>query len=172
MSRYPEITAGTRLRASILQAMIPQIILKAAHTDRASTTTVTDDPELQITLAEGVYFVEIFLLLGGNLNGDIKTAWGTTGTMSGLKSVIGPSSNANNSGADQITMRAGVHGLGTEIIYSGVRDATANLFRVYEHSVVTVAAAGVLSLQWAQVSSVVTASRVAAGSLMRVTQIA
>lgn len=171
MARYPEILAGTRLTASRLNAMIPQFVTKPNHTERSNTTTVTDDPHLQITLSPGRYFVEMFLLLGGSLAGDIKTAWTSPAGVSGLKSVIGPSTTANNANADQITARMGVHNLTTEILYSGVRDGTTLLFRAYEYAELTVTVTATIALQWAQGTSTATASRVASGSVMRVTQI-
>lgn len=171
MARYPSIVAGQRITADLLNAMIPQTVYKTAHTDRASTITVSDDPDLQVQLPVGVHFVEMYLMAGGTLAGDIKTVWRTSGSMSGLKTVLGPSSTASNANADQITMRDGTHGFGTEILYSGVRDGTGLLFGVVEWAVVTVTTAGTLALQWAQGTSSTAASRIAAGSLMRVTQL-
>lgn len=172
MSRYPSITAGQKLTADLLNSMLPQFVYKAANTERSSTTTVSSDPDLQISLEAGTYFVEFFLIAGGVTASDIKTAWSTPSGSSGLKSVVGPGSTATDANADNISMRSGVHGFATEITYSGVRNATNQVFRIYEHGVVTVTTAGTLALQWAQATSGATASRIGAGSLMRVTQIA
>lgn len=173
MAKYPVINAGQRMNAEMLRSMLPEYVRKTSDTDRASTTTLADDPDLTVELeASAVYFVEFILLLGGVAAADIKTAWTTPSGSSGFKAVIGPASNAaTNSAADSATMRVGVHGFATPVEYSALRDGTGLLFGVQERGEVTTTSAGTLALQWAQVTSNATASRVSDGSLLRVARI-
>lgn len=171
MSRYPVITAGQEINASLLTSMLPNMVVKQATTDRTNNTFSTD-PELTTTLDAGAaYFVEFFLLLGGTTTGDIQTRWAVPSGAGGLKNVMGPGSTAADGSADNITARLGTHGFTVAILYSGVRNATAILFGAYEYSYITAGAGGTLALEWAQGTTNATASRVAAGSLLRVTRI-
>lgn len=175
MSTYPQIAAGQRVTAGLLTSMLPDEITKQADTDRLSTTTLALDPELQQPLAaNAVYFVEFLLLAGGSTTGDLKTQWQVPAGTSGLKAVIGPGTGATaNSAADNETMRVGVHGFATDIVYNAVRNGTTLLFRVREHAVVTTSGtAGTCGLLWAQNAVDATnATRIGAGSLMRAKRI-
>jgi hypothetical protein len=54
------------------------VVYKAADTNRNTTTTLTDDPDLQVPLdASSVYYVEVFLLLQDTSGGtaDFKFGW-------------------------------------------------------------------------------------------------
>ncbi|TDD88350.1 hypothetical protein [Actinomadura rubrisoli] len=171
MSTYPQIAAGQRITAALLTSMLPTEIVKAANTDRVNNT-FSADPELTIALdASAVYRVEFDLLAGGTTTADIQTRWAVPAAASGLKSVIGPGSTAAEGNADNVAMRTGVHGFTTTVVYSGVRNATGNLFRIWETAVLTTAGAGTLSLEWAQATTNATASRISAGSLLRVKRI-
>ncbi|MFB4320676.1 hypothetical protein [Actinomadura sp. 21ATH] len=171
MAPYPVIAAGQRVTAGLLTAMQDDMIRKLQNTDRI-TSTMLDDPELVVALeASAVYFVEMFLLLGGNTTGDIRTLWTVPSGATGFKSVMGPASGTTDVNADNIVVRMGVHNFPTIIAYSGVRNATGNMFRVYEHGEVTTTTAGILALNWGQVTTNAGASRVGAGSLMRAKRI-
>ncbi|WP_067470028.1 hypothetical protein [Actinomadura macra] len=171
MSTYPQIAAGQRITAALLKSMQQEEILKTANTDRVNNT-LSADPELTIGLdASAVFFVQFDLLCGGTTTADIQTRWAVPAGASGLKSILGPGSTAAEGSADNIAMRDGVHAFGTLVPYSGVRNSTGNLWRAYESAIVTTVSAGTLSLEWAQVTTNATASRVSAGSLLRVKRI-
>lgn len=172
MTQFPVVTAGKRPTAALLRQMLPLLAMKTGNTDRAATTAFTDDPDLKFTLvANATYFIEWDLACGALAAADIKTSWNVTAVSgTGVKEVIGPGSTAADANADNISMRCGVHGYTTSIAYNGVRDGTAQLFRVYESSYLTTTAAGEIALQWAQVTSNATASRIAAGSIGRAWQ--
>lgn len=171
--RYPTWLAGQTVTAALLSSMLPLEAYKTGNTDRLSTTTFVDDPDLTFDLeANAVYFVEFFLLMGATTAADIKTSWTVPSGAAGLKSVIGPGSAAVDANADNISMRTGVHGFTTQINYSGVRNATASLFRGYEHAIVTTFAAGTCAIRWAQVASDAAASRMSAGSYARAKRVA
>lgn len=172
MSQFPVIPAGQAITASLLMSMLPNMVVKQANTDRTNNTFAAD-PELTFNLvAGGSYFVEFFLLLGGTTTGDIQTRWAVPSGSSGLRSVIGPSSVAADANADNITTRQGSHLFGTGTLYSGVRNATGQVFQAYEWGVLlSSGSGGAISLEWAQGTTNASASRVNAGSLLRVTRI-
>ncbi len=169
MAQYPTIYAGQRLTATLLRSMMPRFVLKAADTNRASTTTLSADPELVTeTLEAGsTYYLEFMLGVSALAAADIKIDWDVPAGSTGFRYADGPGSTALDASADNILMRAGVHAFTSSIVTNGVRD-NANQFRITERGYVVVGAtAGAVSLRWAQNTSNVTASRVAAGSLLR-----
>jgi hypothetical protein len=171
LSTYPVITAGQPINAALLTSMLPTYIVKQSNTDRTNAT-FSADPELTTTLvASATYFVEFFLQLGGIPAADIQTRWATPGSASGLKCLIGPGSAALDANADNVATRQGAHLYNTAILYNGVRSATGQIFQAYEYSVLTSGTGGTLSLEWAQGTTNATASRVGAGSLLRVTRL-
>lgn len=166
---YPVFAAGQTLTASALNSTMYTKVIKTAETARASTTTFADDPDLTTATlaANGVYFIEFIIGASGLLAADIKFDWSVPASASGNRHCFGPGSAANDSSADNIAVRAGVHGYTTSVAYSGVRDST-NQFTVVERSLLTMAATpGPVVIRWAQVTSNATASRVHAGSLLR-----
>jgi len=148
---------------------------KAAPTDRASTTTLTNDPDLTMTLDPGsTYLIEFHLFVGG-ATGLIKTAWTVPADATGLKGVQGPASTvagdtSPQSAADNITMRSGSHGFATTIVY-GRRNVYTNLVYAQETGVVSTVTGGTCALSWAQNTSNATPARVGLGSWCRATRI-
>ena len=172
MSTYPPIPAGRRLTASLLTAMLPNIIVKELTTERASTTTVALDPELQFQgEANARYLVEFNLIPAAVTAAGFKTQWSVPLGASGFKNVLGPASNASNTNADQITMRAGVHIYNSDVAYAGVRNNNSTAFTVLEYSVITLGNAGTVGLSWAQNATSTTPTRLFVGSWMRVTRL-
>ncbi|MEU9839747.1 hypothetical protein AB0C69_11055 [Actinomadura sp. NPDC048032] len=168
MATYPNIAAGQRVTASLLTSMLPQHVVKQANTDKVNATFGAD-PELTLPLvANAVYQVEFLLIAGGIATADVQTRWALPATASGQKVVNGPGSTALDTNADNVATRQGVHTFGTAILYNGVRNATASYFRIYEYAVVTLVDAGSITLEWAQGTTQTTASRIAAGSMLRV----
>lgn len=174
MAIYPNLPAGTKLTAADLAALQPVIIYKTASTDRTSTTTLTIDPELQFSLAAGaVYVIEFFLFYGGN-TGLIKTQWSVPSGASGNRSAMGPGSTSTGgtgSNADNISMRSGVHGYGTSVIYGNRGTGSLNLAIAVETSLITTSSAGTCGILWAQSTSSTDATRMGVGSWARATRI-
>ena len=170
---YPEIRAGVRPTAALLAAMMPLIVVKEITEERTSTTTLTIDSELQFEgVAGGKYLVEFNLIPAATSAAGFVTEWVVPLGASGFKNVLGPASNASNANADNITMRAGTHGYGTDVPYAGVRNSNTDGVTVQEWSVITLGNAGTVGLAWAQNSSSGTASRLFTGSWMRATRLA
>lgn len=173
MAKYPEITAGQKITAELLRSMLPEVIVKPGTTERASTTTLTIDPDLQFEGVAGAqYLIEFNLMPAALANTDFKTEWTVPNDASGLKAVLGPGSSAADGNADNIAMRAGVHQFGTDITYNGVRNNNANAFLVQEFGIVTLVSGGTIGLNWAQGTSNATPTILYGGSYMRVTRLA
>jgi hypothetical protein len=171
VSSYPSIAAGQRVTAALLTSMLPQQVVKQANTDKTNATFAAD-PELSMPLAaNAVYDIAFDLLAGGIPAGDIQTRWSLPGTASGLKVVTGPGSTALDANADNVATRQGGHQFTTAILYNGVRSSTSSYFRIYEYAIVTTTDAGNVALEWAQGTTNATASRIAAGSILRVRRI-
>jgi hypothetical protein len=151
---------------------LPLLKYKAAHTDRASTTTLADDPDLTVTLdANAVYVVEFHLHYAATDTARIKTAWTVPASAAGNRSAVGPDQGVILSGSSGGTGRWGVHNFGTNCIY-GTRNDASNQCAALEEATVITTSGGTCALQWAQVTSSATATRMGQGSWMRATRIA
>ena len=170
MAQYPQILAGQRITAAQLTSMMPVEIYKLSNTDRASTVTLTDDPELTYTLeANAVYRVEAFLHYAAISAAGFQAAWTVPSGATGNRSALGAGSTQVSS--DNVSGRFGVHAYGTAADY-GDRASASNQMFAYEESILTTSSAGTLAVQWAQSTSNATASRLAAGSSMRIKRLA
>lgn len=169
---YPDIRAGAKPTPDLLRAMMPLIVVKAATDERDSTVPELDD-ELQFEAVAGAqYLVEFGLVPAAVSAAGIRTQWVVPLGSSGFKSVLGPASNASTQGAaDGITMRAGVHQYGSNVVYAGVRDSNSSAVTVTEWSVVTVGNAGTVGLAWSQDNPSPTPTRMFVGSWMRATRL-
>lgn len=175
MATYPPISAGQRITADLLTAMLPNVIVKPTTTARANTQTLTNDPDLRTTLeANAQYYVQFQLMAAATSAADFRTEWTVPTNAAGLKAVMGPAggSTPENNG-DNLTVRLGVHQFGTDVIYQGARNDNTLAFYVQEWGVVTTGASGgTLALAWAQGTSNATATQLFGGSTMIVRRIA
>ncbi|MET7429646.1 hypothetical protein ABZT16_11690 [Streptomyces flaveolus] len=152
---------------------VPRFAWKTANTDRANTTTFTDDPDLTMQLdANAVYHVELHLHFGAIDAARFRTAWTVPSGASGTRCALGPDQgqilSSTSSGG---TGRFGVHNFTTACIY-GCRDSIASFTFAMEEGTVFTTSAGTCALQWTQATSNATATRLASGSFMRVTRLA
>lgn len=174
MSQYPVIYAGQRITATLLTSMEPIQVWKTTNTDRASTTTMTDDPDLTVTLEANATYRAIFYLHYAALDAArFKTQWTVPSGATGNRTAVGPDQgvilSSTSSGG---TGRWGVHGYTTACTY-GTRDPSAvNLCSAVEEAVMTTSSAGILAIQWAQATSNATATRLGAGSSLLVHRLA
>lgn len=161
------------LRLSLVESVLANYTTKTSNTARASTTTVTSDPDLFLPLEEnGKYFVEIFGSVSGLAAADFKTQWSVPSGVTGLRRVLGPGSGAaNESFGDNQLLRLGVHQFSTDVVYNMSRNASGNQMQIQEVGVVNVGAtAGSVALAWAQGTSNATASTLHGDSFMRATR--
>jgi len=167
MSQYPTIAAGQRITGTLLQKMIPLWAVKPGPTSRASTTTLADDPDLQIELPRaGVWAFDVWLnYTGGTLgSSDLKLGMAfsgsTTFTVWGVNGINTSSTSQLQAGANTF---AGTLVVGT----SG-----GNFFTADIHGEMVATTTGTLSLQWAQSSSNATSTNLRQGCWLRAWQIA
>lgn len=173
MSQYPSIAAGQRVTSLLLSRMLPLEAVKPSNTDRSSTTTFVDDPDLALQLeANAVYQVVFYLHFAALDAARFKTAWTVPSGATGNRSAVGPDQGVILSGTSSGgTGRWGAHNFTTSVTY-GTRDSATNQCFAMEESTLTTTNAGTLALQWAQATSNATATRLAAGSALRAKRIA
>lgn len=178
-SVYPNYVAGQRLTAASLQAGQSLVVYKTANTDKASTVAFGDDPELTFSLAaNAVYIIEFFLFYAGNI-GKMQTRWTVpAGVTSANRSALGPGSTATGgtgNNADNISMRAGVHGYTTSVLYgnrtTGGATPSLNQLIAVETSLVITTTAGTCAISWTQGVSDANTTRMSAGSWARALRI-
>jgi len=162
MSKYPVINAGTTPAVTVLQEMLPDIAVKSSATSRASTTTLTADPHLVVSLeANAVYEFDLDLSYNGGTNGssDLKFAF------------TGPSGYSMTFGTLLVAIPAGVTlGGGTQAstLVSGSVGTSTPLYARVSGTVTTSTTAGSLTLTWAQNTSSATNTTLTTGCKMRV----
>lgn len=164
------VAIGARIYAADVNniiALLPVTYSKAASTDRFSTTTLADDPELAgIALDVGTYTIELigFFTLATITTQGLKTQWGFTGTWNTpIRACIGP-------GGSNVDARTDV----TKVQLSGFTTAQTLAYEVAAGSgyaqireiapLVSVTVAGNLSLQWAQFNSSANITSLKAGT--------
>lgn len=173
MATYPTILAGQRITAALLTSMQPVQLWKPSNTDRVSTTTVTDDPDLTVTLGANATYRAIFYLHYAALDAArFKTQWTVPSGATGNRTAVGPDQgvilSSTSSGG---TGRWGIHNYTTACTY-GTRDSATSQCSAIEEAVLTTTSGGTLAIQWAQATSNATATRLAAGSSLRVERLA
>ncbi|MFF2100996.1 hypothetical protein [Streptomyces sp. NPDC058202] len=164
-------TSGTPLYTSVYR-------YKPANTDRSSTTTFADDPDLTCPLdATAVYRVEFWLhyaaidQVSTNPAGRFKTMWSVPAGWTGNRSAVGADQGTVLSGTSSGGQgRWGVHNFSTACTY-GDRDSSTNQAVAMEEGIVTTTTAGSVTLQWAQAVSNAAPTRLAQGSTLCVTRI-
>ncbi|MGQ4349681.1 hypothetical protein [Streptomyces sp. SAS_275] len=175
--RYPVIYAGQRVTGTLMSSMLPDIITKNSTLTRASTTTLTDDPDLVATLDANAFYHIVFYIHYAALDvSQIQTAWTTPSGASGVRSASGAAwtlagGAATAAAADGGYSRAGVHGYTTAVRY-GTRNSASNQCVAVEESYLSTASAGTLALQWAQGVSNASATSLSAGSTLHVRRLA
>ena len=173
MATYPQILPGRRLTAALLTAMQPVQLWKSGNTDRPSTTTLADDPDLTTVLEAGATYRVTFYLHYAALDvARFKTAWTVPSGATGARTAVGADQgvilSSTSSGG---TGRWGIHNYTTACTY-GTRDHATNLCSAVEESTLTTVSGGTLAIQWAQATSNATAARLGIGSSLRVERLA
>lgn len=169
------LRAGMVPTADELAGLSWEFVYKPANTDRASTTTFADDPDLTVQLeANSTYYVSMFVKYAALSAAAIKTQWTVPTGATGSRSAIGPEQgvdlSAGTSGSGG-TGRWGIHNYTTTVIY-GTRNSATNLCCAIEEATVFTTSAGTLALSWAQNASNATATRVGQGSTILLLKLA
>lgn len=161
----PIFVVGGRLSGGLGGTVLVQ---KMADESRASTIAPANDSELFVDLPIGLWRVELFGFANNADTadgGDVRSCWANTGTMTnGGRTCLGPTAGSgdNTNTAVQFSGRS----FTTNIIY-GVTDNVLAGFT--EDLTVEVAAPGRLTWQWAQGTSLATATIVRTNSRLYVT---
>lgn len=154
-------------------AGVATTVVKAAATDRTSTTTITSDPDLQFTaVSGGTYDIQFCLAFGGVTTGvqGFKFAFNLTsaGTQNGM---WGGSSRVNAAGAAHSGLLLGDTTGGVTGLVSYATITVGNgTNQVCGQGVVSQSSAVTYAIQWAQVASNVNATRLNQGSYLRYTR--
>jgi hypothetical protein len=146
-------------------------IRKPADTSRLNTATISNDTDFLVNLAANTtYFIELFVMYSGNTTGDIRLAWSAPVGAVGYRWSLGEAVAGTD--RETTTMRTGVHGLTTEVIYGA--HSTALWVGLQETMIITNSTtAGNLTLRWAQGTANNTdATVIRAGSLMQIRKVA
>lgn len=166
-TQFVQWAAGSKIPAASLLAMEPQNAVKGGATSITSSTTLTDDPDLQFTVpGAGTYLFNGWLNYNGGAIGtsDLKLTIAYTGTTSfNVWGVHGISTAATN----QLGAAGNAFGSSSAIGTSG-----GAAFTAYVSGSAFVLTAGTLKLQWAQNTSNATATTLRQGCWMQLWQIA
>jgi len=171
MARYPEVLAGNRITAQLLDSMLPDIVIKPANETVTSSTTLQNDDDLFVSVEANAQY-DVFLTVFHDseaTSGDIKFSWtGPSGatmnwgvhtpTLTTTSSTTVPDTNMQVRLINEVVETGGADNTGTTMFASG--------------SLTTSSTAGTLQLQWAQQTSNATASTVRAGSKLHVRRVA
>lgn len=139
-------------------------VIKKAANENSTSTTLQDDDDLAAALAVGLWRVEIALTATGATGNDIKTAWSNTGTMTIVRSCIGPNLSTTSTDDGGILSKAVTS---TSSVSYGL---TSGNHYIREELYCDVTVAGTLQLQWAQNTATGTTT-LSSSSRMFITQL-
>ena len=140
---------------------------KTATEPVTSSTTLQDDDALAVAVAASAeYLVELVMLYDGATAGDIKVGF-TAPASAALEGIgIGLDPTASSSANDVTAYVV----LGSANNFGALGTGTTSALKI--SGVLTTSGAGTLTVQWAQVASSVTATRVFANSYLSLTRVA
>jgi len=167
MTALSQITAGARLTAAMLRGVAPLAAYKGADESVTSSTTLQNDDALFVTvLANSTYLWVMYLDYEGGTgsSSDLKVAWslpsGTTlrATWIGLNSSGGNTASLRGTESTTATFQSNGAGSSRAVLFTGTLNVSST--------------PGNMQLQWAQNTSNGTATKVHAGSVLALWQIA
>lgn len=151
--------------------LIPISVRKFLTTSRASTTTHAADPELVLPLiANTKYLITSGLIItGGDAAGDFSYSWAWTGTMSVIRTGVGPADTIASGAVGDGNFAYGLLDSSTPTGAISYAASVAGLNTQPNAWVEVGATAGDLTLWWAQASSNATATVLNVGSWIMAT---
>lgn len=171
MSGYPTPLAGQTVTAALLGDMITTTAWKSGDTNRTSTTTAADDPDLQIPLVAGASYIidGACYFNGGSVAAttdlNFGLAAGGTPPVSRWGGVF-PSTTVTTDGD---IVRVASPAINSILGYGLVNSLSMMLL---VNGFITAAVTGNLTVQWAQRNTSTTALTCLAGSWLRVQRVA
>lgn len=173
MSTYPTLYAGQRFTAGVATSMLPLYATKSTTTERASTTTVTADPELVLAVeASAEYEFSYYLRVSGNTTAKIDiqvtTPAGATGSYSSTR--LTTSATADSGDATEVRTS-------TRVVFNV--ETTYNTISTTAHQVIEgtgrlimSTTAGNFSIDWAQNVSNAVLTAMHSDSYIKLTRVA
>lgn len=167
--RYPTISAGQRITASLLTSMLPQTVRKTADTSRSSTTTVTADPHLQSDAdANAVYTVHGFIKYEADTAVDLSIRlsgpsgslgeWASSGVGNPVVgSTAAPALTLDTTGARGYMIRTESADLGVSRTHGGLGVGSVHDLLIFG-TVRVGSTSGTIAIEWAQSASSATAT--------------
>jgi len=170
MARYPEILAGNRITAQLLDSMLPDVIVKPATESVTSSTTFQDDDDLVAPVeANAQYKIRLYLLYSSSDIGDIEVGWtGPTGATMDW----GMTAASNNTGSVTTVPNMTLPGLTITGVNELGGSGGSNITGILEGTLTTSSTAGTLQFRWTQGTSDGTATQVRVGSTLEARRIA
>lgn len=169
MSQFPQIFAGDLLDADLLMSMLPLEARKSASLSRASNTTVTADPDLQLQVAANAeYRIEFYLRISGDPAADMDIKFTVPSGASGSYTVTGRLAGASVADSDARTSTRIAFGVETQFSTPSTASAQAN----HGAGRLTTTNAGTFSVDWAQTVSNATGTVMEADSWISLRRIA
>lgn len=131
-----------------------QYKVKTADQTVSASTVLVDDTHLAaLTLGVGTWVIEAVYFCSGTAAGDIKLTWNHSGTFTGYRGGIGPSSGVTSvlTGAGAGTRTAGASDT-TAVITGSASYAVdgTNFTTIVERGILIVTVSGTFKIQWAQ----------------------
>lgn len=170
MAKFPEIFAGMRMTADVLDSMLPDTAYKPTDTSVANDVILGSDPHLILAVeANAIYEIDgVLLISSASLTPDILIQMeGPSGAV-GVWSAIGPPTNATT---DDSTMR----NIGTAMSSSrsyGIQSTSGTFSLPINAMLETAGTAGNFFVSWCQSTTSATATTMKAYSWIRLKRIA
>jgi len=126
-----------------------QTLKKNGRTSRASTITMTADPDLTVSLGVGTYKVDCWLLVqAANATPDIRVGLAWSGAVNDIRGFVatGPDTSATGTG---ITLTGSFQATPNALIF-GARSSTLTAYVIHFTGVFTANGSGTLAVHWAQ----------------------
>ncbi|MER6956003.1 hypothetical protein [Streptomyces sp. NPDC000618] len=169
MSQWPQIFAGDLLDADLLMSMLPLDARKTALTSRASNTTVTADPDLQLQVAANAeYAFEFYLRISGDPAADMDIKVTVPSGATGSYGVTGRLAGASTADTDARTSTRISYGVETQFSTPSTAAAQVN----HGAGRLITSSAGTFSIDWAQTVSNATGTVMEADSWISLRRIA
>lgn len=176
MTEAPWWVAGQDLTTASLASRQARFAYKAATTSRSSTTTLTDDPELTLTLPAGMWRLSVRVFYGATTGSrGIRLGWAFTSEPVGTQPERigwGPTEGATSRTATNAQTRAAASTVTaldplTEARLYGNDDGTTSYAPLVEDGLVTFGETSTWSIAWAQHTSHADATQVRASSWIK-----
>lgn len=171
---YPQWLAGQDITADLLNAGLPKVIRKTSDTSKTSTTTVSADPELQITLdANAVYIWDGWLKYAADPTADLVVDFTAPSGALGEWAGLGAGSGTAGATTAGYSIRTESNDIMQSRTYYGTTVADNQPNSVFLRGIIRMSStAGTWSLDWGPAASVATATTVYTDSWIRLQRIA